>query len=181
MKIKELLLFICISATLWNCSSDDSNRIIDDFDNGAVVETVTITNNAVSSDTLEGGLDTILEYRDSENGALLDDFNIYVTFLDNTDNTGNNPDVIEGQEVFLRSIEATDFMIGTAGFPQFNLMISTEDFLTATNNTLEGIAPEDEYIIRFELILTDGRVFSTNNTGISGGLIGTFSIITPVE
>ncbi|MFT5890567.1 MAG: hypothetical protein ACI9Y7_000660 [Dokdonia sp.] len=181
MKTKNTLLLTLATIILYSCSSDDSNVIADSFDNGAFIEAITITDNTIFSDSLEGGLETNLEYRDSGNGGLLDTFNVYITFLDNTDNAGDSTDAIVREEIFLRAIEATTFSIGPDGFPRYNLIVPTQDFLTSTNNSLEGIATGDEYIIRFELVLTDGRIFSINNTGISGGLIGDFSIITPVE
>ncbi|MEP0262802.1 hypothetical protein [Dokdonia sp.] len=183
MKIQKLLLLLIFIITLASCSSDDGNDIpsINDLDNGALVEIVTTADNIIFNNNLDGLLDTIVEYRDSESGSLLDDFNIYITFLDNSDNTGDSTNALVREEVLLRTVEPTEFTLGQDGFPRHNLIITTQDFLTITNNTLDGIASGDEYIVRFELVLTDGRVFSVNNTGDNGGLTSDFNIITTVQ
>lgn len=183
MKIQKLLLLLIISITLASCSSDDGNDVpsINSLDNGALVEVVTTADSTIFNNSLDGLLDTIIEYRDSENGSLLDDFNVYITFLDNSENTGDSTNATVGQEVLLRTVEPTEFSLGQDGFPRHNLVITTQDFLAITNNTLDGIAIGDEYIIRFEVVLTDGRIFSVNNTGSNGGLTSDFSIFITVQ
>lgn len=181
MKIKKILFLTFATIALWSCSDDDSNVIADDFDNGAVIEIVGTANNSIVSNTLDGGLTTTLEYRDAENGVLLDVLNVYITFLDNTENAGDSTNAIVRQEVLLRTVASTDFSIGQDGFPRHTLIVTTQDFLSITNNSLDGIASGDEYIVRFEIILTDGRIFSINNTGSNGGLTSDFNIITSVE
>ncbi|GGG26687.1 hypothetical protein GCM10011344_29310 [Dokdonia pacifica] len=180
MKMKKILLLMLATVTLWSCSSDDSNVLPESFENGVIISIADITTNVIFNNNLDGRLDIDLEYRDAENGSLLDKVDIFVTFLDKTDNTGNNNGVIE-EEVLLRTVENTGFSIGDNDFPVHNLVITTEDYLSITNNTLDGITAGDEYITRFEVTLTDGRVFSTNNTGSNGGLISNFNVVTSVE
>lgn len=183
MKIQKLLFFLIATITLSSCSSDDNVvPLIDNLDNGAVIEIVSTTDSAIFNNNLDGLLDTIVEYRDSESGGLLDDFNVYITFLDNTENTGDSSNALVSQEVLLRTVEPTEFSLGQDGFPRHNLVITTQDFLTITNNSLDGIAIGDEYSIRFEVVLTDGRVFSLNNTGDNGGgLTSDFNILITVQ
>ena len=181
MKIKKILFFALATITLWSCSSDeDSNVLPDNFDNGAIISIANLTSNVIFDDNLEGGIDVNLEYRDSENGALLDKLDVYVSYFDRSENVGDSSNAIFG-ELLLRTVEETDFSNGENEFPVHNLVITTQDFLDLTNNTLDGIAPSDEFITRFEITLTDGRVFSTNNTGNNGGLISNFNIVTRVE
>ncbi len=183
MKIKKILSFIIITVAIYSCSSDDGNviPILDTLDNGAIIEVVSTSNNVIFNNNLDGSLNTIVEYRDAENGSLLDDLNVYITFLDNTDSSGDSTNAIVNQEVLLRTVESTEFTIGEDSFPRHNLIITTQDFLTITNNSLDGIATGDEYIVRFELILTDGRIFSVNNIANNGGLTTDFNIITAVQ
>lgn len=183
MKIKKILLLVIASTMIWSCSSDDENNVpsINDLDNGALVEVVTTANSTIFNNNLDGSLDTVVEYRDSENGSLLDDFNIYITFIDNSENTGDSTNAIVNQEVLLRTVEPTEFTLGQDGFPRHNLIITTEDLLAITDNSLDGIAAGDEFIVRFELVLTDGRIFSENNTGSNGGLTSDFRIFLTVQ
>ncbi len=183
MKIKKLLLLVIASTMILSCSSDDENNVpsINDLNNGALVEVVTTADDTIFDDSLDGLLDTVVEYRDSENGSLLDDFNVYVTFIDNSENAGDSTNAIVNQEVLLRTVEPTEFTLGQDGFPRHNLIITTEDFLAITDNSLDGIAAGDDYVVRFELVLTDGRIFSENNTGSNGGLTSDFRIILTVQ
>lgn len=180
MKIKKILFFALATTTLWSCSTDDSNNPTESFDNGAIISLGTVTSNAISNNSLDGGVDVNLEYRDAQDGALLDKLDIYVSYFDRSENEGDSSNATFGEQL-LRTVEETSFSNGENGFPVHNLVITTQDFLDLTNNTLDGIAPSDEFLTRFELTLTDGRVFSTNNTGNNGGLISDFNIVTRVE
>jgi hypothetical protein len=181
MKIKKILLLTLATITLWSCSSDeDSNVLPDSFDNGAIISIADTTSNIVFDNNLDGKVDINLEYRDAENGALLDKLDVYITFVDNTEDAGDSSNAVL-EEILLRTVEETDFFNGDNDFPVHNLLITTQDFLDVTNNTLDGIASGDQYITRFIITLTDGRVFSTNNTGNNGGLISNFNIVTSVE
>ena len=182
MEIKKILFIASISLiTLYSCSSDDSNVLSDSFDNGAILEVVDTANNIIFDDNLDGLLDTTVEYRDAENGSLLGEFRVYITYLDNTEDSGDSTSALVRQEVLLRVIESSTFENGQDGFPRHNLVITTQDFLAITNNTLDGISAGDEYIVRFEILLTDGRIFSINNTGSNGGLTSDFNVLTPVQ
>ena len=121
-----------------------------------------------------------IEYRDGDQGALLDNLKVYVTYSDNSDSAGDSSNAIF-QEVLLKTVESSAFSTNTTDFPTYNLQVSTQEFLNASNNTLEGIAVNDNFFTRFEVTLTDGRVFSTNNTGNNGGLNIDFSVNTLVQ
>ncbi|WP_299763526.1 hypothetical protein [uncultured Dokdonia sp.] len=177
--IKKILLLTFAAVALWSCSSDDSNVRSDDFENGIVLA-ADITTNVIFNGNLDGNLNANLEYRDAENGVLLDKLDVFITYLDRTEDAGNSENAIT-EEVLLRTIEDTSFSNGENDFPVHNLVITTEDFLSITNNTLDGIATGDQYLTRFEVTLTDGRVFSINNIGSNGGLISVFNVVTSVE
>lgn len=182
MKIKKLLLATILTVAFLSCGDDDSNVIdlIDSLDNGAVVQVTDTNSDTLFSDNLEGALNTTLEYRDAQSGNLLDTMDVYVTFFDNSEEAGDSSNAIVDQEVLLSTIQSDAFNPGENNFPVLNLLVNTEDFLEITNNTLEGIEPGDRYNIRFELTLTDGRVFSSNNIGDNGGLSSDFNIIVNV-
>ncbi len=178
MKIKKLLCATLLAVAFTSCGDDDSNvnNLIESLDNGAVVQVTDTNSNTLFSDNLEGALNTTLEYRDSQNGSLLDTMDVFVTFIDNSEDAGDSSNAIVDQEVLLSTIQNDAFNPGENNFPVFNLLVNTEDFLVITNNTLEGIEPGDLFVIRLELTLTDGRVFSSNNIGNNGGLSSDFII-----
>lgn len=180
MKIKKILLLALATITLWSCSSDDSNATPDQFENGVILSLAATTSNVIFNDNLDGGVDVTLEYRDAVDGDLLEKLDVFITFVDSTEDAGDSSNAIT-EEILLRTVEAADFSTGSNEFPVHNLIITTQQYLDITNSTLETIAPGDDFIARFVLTLTDGRVFSTNNTGNNGGLISSFNIVTSVE
>lgn len=180
----NITLFITLLMAFVSCEDDNNNdlsNITEQSSTGAVVEIVSTTNNSISSETEEGSLETTLEYRDGENGTLLSQMNVYLTFFDNSTSEGDSSQAIVNQEVALSTIDASAFEIGVNGFPVYNLNISASEFYDATNNTAESTAASDIFTTRFELVLTDGRIFSSTNTGANGGLNSDFTINTVIE
>lgn len=183
MKIISRVLLILILCIQVNCTTDDNGSTdpINDVTNGAVIQRVATASNILFSENLDGSLDTLLEYRDAEEGTLLDELQIFVLFMDNSEGEGNSTDAIVDSEVLVRTVNASEFETGELGFPRYNLVINSEDFLTATNNTVEGIATNDIFFTRLALFLTDGRVFSSSNISNNGNLNTDFIILTEVE
>ena len=182
MKTNNVLLLLCLALISFSCKEDDKlSNINNDADFGAVVEIVSTETNSLSTANLEGALKTSLEYRDAENGTLLENMKVYITFRDFTQDEGDSSGALVNQEVLLRTIDAANFSNGANNFPVTDLNINAEDFLNTTNNTLSSIAAGDDFLTRLELTLTDGRVFSTNNISDNGGLNSDFSIITKVQ
>ena len=182
MNLRKLVYFVLISFALTSCSSDDEDiNPATDVTNGAVVQRTATTSNTLFMDSLNGSLDTLLEYRDAEQGTLLAEMQVFVTFFDNSEGLGDSTTAIVGSEVLLLTVNASQFTNGVSDFPLYPLVISSQEFLDATNNTLEGIATNDRFVTRLGLILTDGRVFSISNIANNGNLNTDFVIVTNVE
>jgi len=182
----KILLKLMLGASLIflsSCSDDDSsgNTIINGADSGATIRAQQIIQNDINSTTSDGALIVDLRYSDGSDNTLLETLNVYVTFFDNSEGQGDSAGSLERTEVLLRSVPNTEFGVDDNDLPSYTLTISLEDFLSATNNTATGIAVPDVFNTRLELELTDGRVFSTNNTADLGVGEATFSFITRVE
>lgn len=180
----QITMIAFIILTFLSCEEDDNanlTNIQEQASIGAVVEIVTTTNNSITAGTAVGSLATTLEYRDGENGTLLENMKVFVLFLDNSENEGDTSNALIDQEVLVNTVTLNDFTEGVNGFPIFDLTISALEFLAFTDNTSESIAPNDTFTTRFELLLTDGRVFTNTNTGDNGGLNSDFTINTQVE
>jgi len=182
MKTNKILLLISLTLLTFSCKEDDKlSNINADADFGAVIEILTTQTNGLSSANLDGALRATMEYRDAEEGTLLDNMKVYITFKDFTSDAGDSSGALVDQEVLLRTIDVANFSNGTNNFPVTALNITSEDFLNNTNNTLSSIATGDEFSTRLELTLTDGRIFSSNNVGDNGGLNSDFRIVTKVQ
>jgi hypothetical protein len=177
----QLLSLLSLCIIIASCSSDESSPldILEEAQTGAVVVAVETQNNSITGDTASGSLEVLLEYTDGEQGALLDKMNVYATFFDQSADGDSSAAITD--EVLLRTVEETSFEIGINDLPTYQMTITAQEFLAATNNTNESIAIGDEFFTRLELVLTDGRTFSFAESDQFGVGVATFIFETPVN
>jgi hypothetical protein len=139
---------------------------------GAVLRTVEILESEilfnVATSTLAGGNFTvILEAQDEEDGALLSEVEVYFGFRDNTEEAGADNDK---DEVLVETIAASAFAAGPFGLPRYQYTTTADAIQTALNLPGSEIFGGDQFTVRFEMVLTDGRRYSfANNTGTLTG------------
>ncbi|WP_027078342.1 hypothetical protein [Maribacter antarcticus] len=139
---------------------------------GAVLRTVEILESEilfnVATSTLAGGNFTvILEAQDEEDGALLSEVEVYFGFRDNTEEAGADND---RDDVLVESIPASAFAAGPFALPRYQYSTTADAIQTALNLPGSEIFGGDQFTIRFEMVLTDGRRYSfANNTGTLTG------------
>ncbi|WP_298351668.1 hypothetical protein [uncultured Dokdonia sp.] len=182
MKLKAIYILILLAA-FTSCDDDNNNlsNITEEASSGAVIELVSTTNNTISQEDAQGSLEARLEYRDDENGTLLEEMRVYVTYYDLSEMSGDSTEALVEQEILFETIAASSFIAGENSFPVYDLAITADQFLSNTNNTSTSIAAGDIFTTRFELLLTDGRIFSSTNTAVNGGLNIDFIINTEVN
>lgn len=148
-----IIAFLCI-----NCSSDEKaiEVVLNDIEHGAVIRTLTVNYAEFHPGDLNSTFNVDIEEQDLENGDLLDEIDVYIRFLDNTVATGN----ASTQEVLYKTFIKSDFTVGANGFPLTNLSISYQEAIDATGVTESLIQCKDQFLIRLDLKLTDGRSFS---------------------
>ncbi|WP_445381434.1 hypothetical protein [Robiginitalea sp. IMCC43444] len=139
---------------------------------GAVLRTVSILNNEIAFNLETGEIadDTffgvILEEQDQEGGDLLDFVEVYIGYRDNT---GGESTVAESLN---QTIPASEFTIGEFGLPRVEYTITGAELLAATGLSGSDLDGGDQFSIRFEVVLTDGRRYSFADN--SGTLTGSF-------
>ncbi|MFD0796676.1 hypothetical protein ACFQZJ_04335 [Maribacter chungangensis] len=156
------------------CAEADKpiDGIFSDVERGAVLRTVEIIDDEVLFDvatsTLVGGNFTVvLEAQDVEQGALLSEVEVYFGFRDNTDEAGADND---RDEVLVETIPASAFSPGPFALPRYQYTTTADAIQAALNLPGSEIFGGDQFTIRFEMVLTDGRRFSfANNTGTLTG------------
>ena len=160
-----------------SCSESDKvvDQIVADEQRGAVLRQTEVRSNSVALNTDTGLLvdgeqfDVDLEYQDTEDGNLLSEMNVYVSFADNTDDEVDNTK----SEVLHETLSASDFTTGTRGLPIVTYSILGTEMLSTL-----GLSPDalgiggDVFTVRFEVVLTDGRSFSAENN--SGTITGSY-------
>jgi len=150
-----------------SCTTDKPvNILLDTVERGAVLRTVQVISPAFDLFDLSSTWEVELEEQDAQNGALFQEIKLYVGFVDNTPDNGTTT----ANEVFVKSIPASEFSSGPFGLPRGNISLSFQQALDALGLESSDVSGSDQVIIRLELLLTDGRVFSNNAGGtVTGG------------
>lgn len=158
-----LLLFI---------SCEDGDKTVDYvFDNvtrGATLRTMNVINGTINIfDIQNSAFEVELEYRDNEEGALLESYDVYAAFTDNTDDGVDN----SKPEVFLKNVPRSELPTNPEyGFPRGVLTLPASETFAALGLNEDQLNGGDAVNYRLVLKLTDGREFTNNASGnITGG------------
>lgn len=159
---------VLLLALLNSCSTDDKiiDGVFDNISNGAVLRTISLSNELALGD--DSSVFTVeIEAQDVEEGNLLSEVRVFVRFEDNTDD-GTDYSSTETQAL---TISASEFSPGPFGLPRTTIAISNPEFYSITGVDQANTFGGDQFEVRLELELTDGRVFSNDNAGgiITGG------------
>jgi len=163
-------------------SCEDSNTPVDQVvagtERGAVLRTANLVSNELPIGDASAGFSVELEVQDEENGALVSSVDVYVGFRDNTDEVGPGTDV---EETLFGSVEASTFTTGPFGLPRFSYTATLSEMLAHVGRTEADITGGDQFTIRFELVLIDGRRYSfADNTGtLTGSFFSSPFLYTP--
>jgi len=190
-KLKYILLALPFAITLNSCDSDEQvDQLIDNVERGAILRTVQIISNEFPFDAPDTALFSVeLEEQDQEDGALLESVDFFVTFSDGSDVEGDTSAGIVDQEVFVRSVAASEFTTGPNGLPRFTYTATLTELLALVNLTAADIFGGDTFRTRAQLNLTDGRSFTNDgadNIDVNGNIANgsffqsPFFYVTPV-
>ena len=165
-QINKIVVLLLSVVLFTGCESDDKaiDQVFDGVEYGAVLRNLGIINQSFSLSAPESFFGITVEEQDEEYGDLLDVVNVYTDYTDNNGGTNSKP------EVLVKTIPASDFTIGDKGLPVADIYVTLAEASNAVGVTSYGVG--DSYKIRLELVLTDGRDFSTEST--SGSLQGSY-------
>ena len=158
---------------------EDSDKVIDQIveaeTRGSILRTIEVTENTIEYDVvtstlLSGGFGATVEVQDQENGNLLQSLDVYLGYSDNTSDKGSS--TIGDTEVLVQSYSLSDGTIGPTGLPRFTYTTTAEEMQSALGLTGEEIFGGDAFTIRFEIVRTDGAVYSAADN--SGTLTGSY-------
>ena len=137
---------------------------------GAILRTVNLISNELPIGVADAGFAVELEVQDQQNGDLLSSLDVYVGFSDNTvPDGGTDQDVAE---TLFSSIPASSFTTGEFGLPRTMVDITLSEMLSFTGVQEADLFGGDQFTVRFELNLTDGRSFSNDDN--SGTITGSY-------
>lgn len=164
-------MFLLIAVgLLQSCEESDKtvDYIFDNITRGATLRTMNVINGTVNIFDIDNSVFEVeLEYRDHEEGALLDSYDVYTSFRDNTDDGVDN----SKPEVFLKTITRDQMPINPEyGFPRGVLSITANESLAALGLSPDQLNGGDQVVYRLVLKLTDGREFTNDASGqVTGG------------
>ncbi|NER15157.1 hypothetical protein GWK08_17005 [Leptobacterium flavescens] len=165
--IHKLFLLSTLSIVFYGCEgSQPIDEVFDDISRGAILRTLS-ANNSYNIFDATSAFEAQLEESDLENGDLLSEVNLYISFVDNQDD-GTDRDVAE--QLF-NSFAASELGISDSGLPLIDVSISLTEAVAAVGLSDGEFFGGDQFIFRFEVVLTDGRVFSSGNANstVTGG------------
>ena len=154
---------------LQSCEDGDKSvdYVLEEVTRGATLRTMQTI--SPSFDLLDPNsvFSVLLEYRDHEQGALLQGYTVYASYADNNPDDGKDVSKPEAQ---FDVINASDFVNGPNNYPQHTYQAVLSEVLAALGVDFEDTSAGDQVKFRMELNLVDGRTFTNNASGnITGG------------
>lgn len=172
--VKYTFLILIVGALSFGCAEGDKvfNDVSDNTTRGAVLRQLSATsaipiNPATRTFNPGESFSASLEYQDHEDGNLLDEVEVYIGWRDNTTGGANSI-----PESLAESIPASSFSTGDRGLPTIDYSIEAVEMVSALGLQSENIGFADQFAVRFEVVLTDGRRFSNDDN--SGTITGSY-------
>lgn len=156
---KNTITLTIILCTLLGCSSDE--KPIDIFLNapkGALLINTDIGSDNFIITEVESEFSVEVRANDQENGDFLDFVRVYISFKSTTSNGLNSR-----SEVILRDIPRSEFYTGEYGRPRTLLNYTFQEALDAFGLTVNEVTAGDQFFIRPDMHLKDGRIIGYAN------------------
>jgi hypothetical protein len=185
---KNRLIGILLVLILVGCDDDEKaiEAVTENIERGAVLRTLSLNNTNFLVGDATGVFSVSLEEQDIQDGDLMERVDIYARFIDNTPENGGSNSV----EAKVRTLLPDDFADGPLGLPRTTLEIPITQLMEATSMSMGQMLCKDQFIVRLDIHLKDGRNF-TEGDG-SSWIIGlgssfsspynyTINIVEPIE
>ena len=170
-KVIKVGLSLIFSMTLFfSCTTRDTvvDQVLDGVTNGAVLRTTQVFNADIPLGNETALWSVEIEVQDYQDGDLLSQVRVYAGFKDNND---DGVDVNTVEQLF-QTLNVDDFSPGPFDLPRATLVLTAAEMLSAFGLDFADTNSGDQYQIRLELELTDGRIFT--NTDAAGIITGGF-------
>ena len=186
MKLSVLLLLI--SCIIVSCNTDEkaAEIILRDVTFGAVIKTKQINSDEFNIFDTQSRFSVEIEIQDEEDGGFFERIEVFATFLDRTPEGGTNT----SQETLLRTLTPDMFFTGPDLLPRFVFETTFEELLGTTQTSINSVSCKDQYLLRMQIHLEDGRVFGIGtatsdiiafDTFFSSPYCYTINIVEPIE
>lgn len=169
MKKYKVILMTFLAALTLSCEDEDKIALqVENLETGSFIRTLEVVNSGLDLFNLEStAYELVVEVSDTEDGDLLESVDIFSSFRDVSD---RDNDI---SEEFVRSIPASEFTTNEeSGLPMTDLSISAQEMASAMGLDLDDVGPGDQFRIRLAVNTTDGKTFTSTNSG--GNVSGLF-------
>ncbi|MET1260313.1 hypothetical protein ABV409_13270 [Flagellimonas sp. DF-77] len=172
--IKNILGFASLASVLMFTACEDGDTvfdtIIDAEQRGAILRTVNLISNELPIGVADAGFSVEVEVQDQANGNNVNNIEVFVGYRDNTVAEGGTD--LDVAESLFTTIPSSEFTIGEFGLPRTSFAVTLVEMLSFTGVSEDDLFGGDQFTVRFELVLNDGRRFSFADN--SGTLTGSF-------
>lgn len=164
---KTLKLFLGFLGTVMfiQCTEPDNPiyTVLDDFTNGAILRTKSDTRNSFQFNRSEPdqAFFVKIEQQDEQNGNLLERVDVYVTL--------NGSSYAEAKAT---SFNKAAFTKNDNGLNEIEISLTLTQAINAIGASSSDYSGGDSITVRLELVLTDGRTFSSDDS--TGSLQGSY-------
>jgi len=167
-----ILLLGILLGSLMSCSDDEPNLENDNLidvvlataEHGAILRTLSFDNSEFDINNLQSRFSVNIEEQDEEDGNLLRDLDIFISFVDNSIDNSTN---LSTNEILFRTINREQFSFGSNTLPKTQLEFSFNELLQLTGVNAEQVTCGDQFTARLVLNLTDGRSFTVADANSS--------------
>ncbi|NAY93108.1 hypothetical protein GTQ34_14415 [Muricauda sp. JGD-17] len=156
--LKKYIYLLTLSILFFSCSSEEKlvEEVLATTPNGVVLRTISVNSSTFDFFDPAKEWSVTLEVQDAENGELLSEIDIYMTFIN--DGIGEN-------ETLVKTVSASTFSTGPFGLPRGDISISLSEALNALGLQNGDYDSADSFNIRLAAKLTDGREFTNRAAG----------------
>jgi len=157
--MKKMILILLVTTLSCNTDEKTIETVDKGITHGAIARTLGFENAEFQVGDTSSYFNVHLEEQDEEDGGLLDAIDVYVSFMDNNPDNGD----VSTSEVLLKSLEKDQFEDGPFGLPRTFLNVTYAEALAATSLNDSQVLCKDQFILRLDIRLTDGRSFTTGS------------------
>ncbi|WP_299681477.1 hypothetical protein [uncultured Dokdonia sp.] len=159
------LAYLLVIIFIVSCSSDDKaiDVVLEEVERGAILRNIDRVSPNFERTDLESAFTVVLEEQDLEEGGIFDFVRLYIQYTDRDISNGDN----SSAEITLRDVPSSDFQTGGNGLPVGTIEVVYQEAIDALSLNSGTIQAGDQFDLRMEIHLTDGRTFSSENGSAS--------------
>ena len=159
--MKKISILLGLLLIVTSCSEPDNliNDVLDNYTNGAVIRTIASSGEYNFYAPAASIFTATIEEHDTENGALMQNIEIYVSLN-------------SGAEKLFQTLQPSEFTTGPTGLPRTDISVSLGDAMATLGLSSSEYTGGDAVNINLKLNLTDGRSFGADQA--TGSMTGSY-------